>query len=157
MKFTVIKDLKQYKVMKPILSSVLIFSILYIVSDFFVKYNNFGITPEVVKLTVLGDEEQFLDPLGKNAFLEFWHIEIFSIMMVCFIVSTIYIRLSKGSYRALFIVNILLISAIISLVLLPVLYFYSSMFIYPYLFTFYLWHILIFVTSLISLKALYSA
>lgn len=156
MKFTLIKDLKKDKIMKPILSSVLLFSILYIISDFFVKYNNFGITPDIIKLTVLGDEEQFLDPLGKNIFLEFWHIEIFSIMMVCFIVCTIYIRLSNGSKRALFVVNTLLISAILSLVLLPVLYFYSAAFIYPYLFTFYLWHILILAASLISLKALYS-
>lgn len=157
MKFTIIKDLKKDKIMKPILSSVLIFSILYITSDFFVKYNSFGITPEAVKLTLLGDEEQFLDPLGKNAFLEYWHIEIFSIMMVCFIISTLYIRLSMGSKTTLFIVNTLLISAILSLILLPISYFYSAIFIYPYLFTFYLWHILLLLTSLSSIKALYSA
>lgn len=157
MKFTVIKDLKKDRVMRPVISSVLIFGILFIASDIFVKYNGFGITPEVVKLTLLGDEEQFLDPMGKNVFLEFWHIEIFSTMMVCFIVSTIYIRLSKGSQRAILIVNMLLIGAIISLAVLPVLYFYSDALTNLYLLTFYLWHILAFLASLLSLKALYSA
>lgn len=157
MKFTLIKDLKKDRVMKPIISSVLIFSILFIASDLFVKHNGFGITPASIELSVYGDEEQFLDPIGKNVFLEFWHVEIFSVMMVCFLLSTIYIRLSMGSKKALIIVNIMLISAILSLIFLPVLYFFSAVFIYPYLLTFYIWHLCAFFASVISLKALYSA
>jgi hypothetical protein len=156
MKFTVIKDLRKDRIMRPILSSALLFGMLFIVADLFVKHNGFGITPTAIKMSVLGDEEQFLDPLGKNVFLEFWHVEIFSIMMVCFIVSTIYIRLSNGSKKALFIVNVMLISAILSLVFLPLLYFLSSSFIYPYLFTFYTWHLCAFFASAVSLKAFYS-
>jgi hypothetical protein len=153
-KFTLVKDLKSDDVMRPTLTSVLFFSFIYLIVDFFVKHLGFGITPDAITLTLLGDEQQYLDPLAKNVFLEFWHSEIFFVMFISFIVTTVYIRTSSASKVAIIFVNIMLISAIISLISLPLSFFYSELFVYPYVFSFYLWHILGIVASILSLKVL---
>jgi hypothetical protein len=153
-KFTLVKDLKSDDVMRPTLTSVLFFSFIYLITDFFVKHFGFGITPDAITLTLLGDEQQYLDPLDKNVFLEFWHSEIFFVMFISFIITTIYIRTSSASKIAIISVNIMLVSAIISLISLPLSFFYSELFVYPYVFSFYLWHLLGIVASILSLKVL---
>ncbi|MCX6076667.1 MAG: hypothetical protein NTW78_07235 [Campylobacterales bacterium] len=157
MKFTIIKDLNQDKMMKPILSGLLFFTLLYLLSDFIVKYNSFGIFPHAVQATLFGGEEEFLDPIIKASFLEFWHVEIFFIMMILFTLSTVYIRLSKASKSAIVVVNLMMISAIISLISLPLSYFFSSDFINIYITTFFIWHIFALFSALYSLKRLHYA
>ncbi|MCX6051013.1 MAG: hypothetical protein NTZ60_00715 [Campylobacterales bacterium] len=154
MKFTIIKDLNQDSMMKPILSGLLFFTLLYLLSDFIVKYSNFGIFPHAIHATLFGNEEQFIDPINKASFLEFWHVEIFFIMMILFTLSTVYIRLSKASKSAIVIVNLMMMSAITSLISLPLAYFLSSDFINIYVATFFIWHILALISTLYSLKRL---
>lgn len=157
MKFTLIKDLKQDSVMKPILSGLLFFIILYFVSDIFVKDLGFGISVHTIKLTLFGSEEEFLDPITQASFLEFWHVEIFFIMMIVFTLSTIFIRVSNASKSAIVIVNLMMISSIISLISLPFAYFFSSEFINIYVATFFIWHILALFCAFYSLKRLHYA
>ncbi len=157
MKFTIIKDLNQDSMMKPILSSLLFFTLLYLLSDFFVKYSSFGLFPHAVYSTLFGSEEEFLDPISKASFLEFWHVEIFFIMMILFTLSTIFIRVSNASRRAIIVVNLMMISAIASLISLPLAYFFSSSFINIYVATFFIWHILALFSVLYSLKRLHHA
>jgi hypothetical protein len=157
MKFTLIKDLKQDSVMSPILSGLLFFIILYLVSDIFVKDLGFGISVHTINLTLFGSEEEFLDPITQASFLEFWHVEIFFIMMIVFTLSTIFIRVSNASKSAIVLVNLMMISSIISLISLPFAYFFSSEFINIYVATFFIWHILAILSSLYSLKRLHYA
>ena len=138
MKFTLIKDLKQDSIMKPILSALVLFTLLYLVSDFFVKQSSFGLFPDAIYTTLLGNEEEFIDSINKASFLEFWHAEVFFIMMIVFTLSTVYIRLSKASKFAILLVNLMMLSAITSLITLALAYFYSSLFIYIYSITFFI-------------------
>lgn len=157
MKFTLIKDLKQDSMMKPILSVFLFFTLLYLVSDIFVKNSGFGVFPSAVKSTMFGNEQEFLDPISKASFLEFWHVEIFFIMMIIFTLSAVYIRLSKASRSAIVVVNLMMISALASLISLPISYFFNPIFINMYVATFFIWHILALFSSLYSLKRLHYA
>ena len=157
MKFTLIKDLKQDSMMKPILSGLLFFTLLYLVSDIFVKNSGFGVFPSAVKSTMFGNEQEFLDPISKASFLEFWHVEIFFIMMIIFTLSAVYIRLSKASKSAIVVVNLMMISAIASLISLPISYFFNPIFINMYVTTFFIWHILALFSSVYSLKRLHYA
>lgn len=143
--------------MKPILSSLLFFTLLYLISDIFVKQSSFGIFTQTIHLTLFGDEEQFVDPITQSSFLEFWHGEIFFIMMIVFTLSTIFIRVSNASKSAIVIVNLLMISSIISLISLPLAYFIHVGFIQIYVLTFFVWHILSILSALTSLKGLYYA
>lgn len=157
MKFTLIKDIKQDSMMKPILSGLLFFTLLYLVSDVFVKYSSFGITPNAVFITLVGNEEEYLDPISKASFLEFWHVEIFFVMMILFTLSAVYIRLVQASKISIVVVNLMMISAIIALVSLPMAYFLSSSFIMVYVISFFIWHICALFSVLSSLKSFYYA
>ncbi len=155
MRFTLIKDLKQDSMMKPILSGLLIFTLLYLISDIFVKSYSFGIFEETIKATMFGNEEEFLDPLTTSAFLEFWHMEIFFIMMTVLTLSAVYIRFSGAKGFNIIIVNAVMISALISLVALVLSFFLNAAFIQLYVASFFIWHICAIYMSLYSLTKLY--
>jgi len=138
-KFTLINNIKQDKAMRLVLSGFLGFILLYLVSDVLVKYSSFGIFPETIKTTLFGNEEEFIDPITTSSFLEFWHIEIFFMMMILLTLSAIFIRLAKRSRVAM--TNTLMISAIVSLVTLALSYFVGSFFIHIYVLTFFIWHL----------------
>ena len=125
--------------MKPILVGFLSFILIYLISDILVKYSSFGIFPQDIKVTLFGNEEEFIDPITKSSFLEFWHTEIFFMMMILLTLSAIFIRLSKKSKMTM--VNTLMISAIISLISLALSYFLSGSFINIYVVTFFIWHL----------------
>ena len=151
MKFTLIKDLKQDFLMKPILSGLLIFTLLYLIADVIVKNATIGIFFNDIAYNLFGNEEEFLDPMLQSVFLEFWHIEIFFIMMILLSLSAVYIRLSTMSTINLIILNTTLLSAILSLVSIVLSYFVWDSFLIVYVISFFLWHILSFYMALISL------
>ncbi len=128
--------------MRPILSGLLIFTLLYLVFDIFVKHLNFGIFPDAIKLTLFGNEDEFLDPMTQSSFLEFWHIEIFFIMMILLTLSAVFIRVTNISKKQILITNITMISSIISLVSLLASYFISDSLVEVYVLGFFIWHIL---------------
>lgn len=155
MKFTLIKDLKEDTTMKPILTGLLLFILLYLLSDVVVKHLNFGIFADDLHLTLFGDEEQYIDPLSTASFLEFWHIEIFFIMMLLLTLSAVYIRLAKDSSSKLITLNIVMLSAITSLVSIIFAYFFSKSFVNVYMISFLLWHITAIYMVFYSLWKLY--
>lgn len=151
MKFTLIKDLKQDSLMKPILSGLLIFTLLYLIADIIVKNATIGIFITDITYSLFGNEEEFLDPMLQSTFLEFWHIEIFFIMMILLSLSAVFIRLSTMNIKNLVILNTTLLSAIVSLISIVLSYFVSDSFLAVYMISFFLWHILSFYMALISL------
>ena len=155
MRFTLIKDLKQDSMMRPILTGLLLFTLLYLVSDIFVKSSSFGIYEETIKTTLYGNEDEFLDPLTTSSFLEFWHMEIFFIMMILLTLSAIFIRLSGAKGFNIIIINTVMISALISLVALILSFFVNATFVQLYVLSFFLWHVCAVYMSLYSLIKLY--
>ena len=153
MKFTLINNIKQDRAMRLILTGFLSFILLYLISDIIVKYFGFGILPDTIKTTLFGNEEEFIDPITKASFLEFWHVEIFFMMMILLTLSAIFIRLANRSRVAM--TNTLMISAIISLVSIALSYFVASFFIYIYVLTFFIWHLSAIYMILYSLWKLY--
>lgn len=154
MKFTLIKNIKQDKAMRLILTGFLSFILLYIISDILVKSFGFGISTDAIYTTLFGNEENFIDPITKASFLEFWHTEIFFMMMILLTLSAIYIRLSNRS--KIFMTNTLMISAITSLVAIALAYFASAIFVYLYVITFFIWHLSAVYMILYSFWKLYA-
>jgi len=138
-KFTVIKNLQKDSAMSLILKGFLFFILLYIVSDIFVMKESFGISAEALHSTLFGNEEAYIDPINEASFLEFWHTQIFFIMMILLTLSAVFIRVAKRSRNIL--TNILMISAIASLVSLPLAYYTSKFFINIYVISYFLWHL----------------
>lgn len=154
MKFTLIKNIKQDKAMKLILTGFLSFILLYIISDILVKSFSFGISVNTINITLFGNQDEFIDPITKASFLEFWHTEIFFMMMILLTLSAIYIRLSNRS--KIFMTNTLMISAITSLVAIALAYFTSAIFVYLYVITFFIWHLSALYMILYSFWKLYA-
>jgi hypothetical protein len=138
-KFTVIKNLQKDSAMSLILKGFLFFILLYIVSDIFVMKSSFGISADAVSSTLFGSEEAYIDPINESSFLEFWHTQIFFIMMILLTLSAVFIRVAKRSRNI--ITNILMISALISLVSLPFAFYTSKFFIDIYVISYFLWHL----------------
>lgn len=139
MKFTVIKNLQKDSAMSLILKGFLLFILLYVVSDIFVMKESFGISAEAVNSTLFGNEEAYIDPINEASFLEFWHTQIFFIMMILLTLSAVFIRVAKRSRDIL--TNTLMISALISLISLPLAFYTSKFFINIYVISYFLWHI----------------
>lgn len=155
MRFTLIKSLQQDKSMRPILTGLLFFTLFYILSDVLVKYLNFGVFPEAIKLTLFGNEEQYIDPLTKASFLEFWHAEIFFMMMILLTISAVFVRLAKHETFKIIVLNALMLSALFSLVSLLLTFFVSKFFVFFYSFLFLIWHIIALCIIVYSLWKLY--
>lgn len=154
MRFTLIKDLKQDKSMRPIVSGLLIFTLLYLAVDILVKSNSFGLFNSTIKLTLFGDEEQFIEPLSQASFLEFIHTEIFFIMMILLTLSAVYARVSHKKSFSLWIINAVLLNSLVSLIALAFSYYSSPLLINLYVVTFFFWHILAFYMATCSLWSL---
>ena len=139
MKFTLINNIQKDSAMSLILKGFLIFILLYLAADILVMNSSFGISIQSISTTLFGNEEEYIDPINEASFLEFWHTQIFFIMMILLTLNAIFIRMAKKS--RVIVPNILMISAIISLVSLP-LAFYSEFFIQVYIFTYFIWHLM---------------
>lgn len=143
--------------MRPLLTFLLLFIMIYLLSDIFVKYFSFGLFPNQVRTTLFGDIKEFIDPIIEAEFLEFWHAEIFFAMMVLFTLSTIYIRLTQASKLAIFIVNLMMISALLCLVSLPLAYYAWAPLVNLYVLSFFLWHLSTLFAALHAIKRFYFA
>lgn len=139
MKFTVIKNLQKDSAMSLILKGFLFFILLYVVSDIFVMKSTFGISAEAVSSTLFGNEEAYIDPINEASFLEFWHTQIFFIMMILLTLSAVFIRVAKRSRNIL--TNALMTTALISLISLPLAFYTSKIFIDIYIVSYFLWHL----------------
>lgn len=156
MKFLIVKNIHEDPNFKPILFGLLIFIFFYLLIDLFVKQEGFGITPVDVFSTLFGNEDEYLDPIDKSVFLEFWHMEIFLTMLLLFTLNSIFIRLSLASKLALYLSHTMMISAFSALVSLAISFFFLADFVYLYSMSFMLWHILALYATAYSLFKLYA-
>jgi hypothetical protein len=100
---------------------------------------SFGISAESVNSTLFGNEDAYIDPINEASFLEFWHTQIFFIMMILLTLSAVFIRVAKRSRNIL--TNALMLSALASLISLPLAFYISAFFVHVYVITYFLWHL----------------
>ena len=140
--------------MKPILSGLLLFTLIYLLSDIYFTKLSLGLLSEQIQTTLFGDVDEFLDPISRASFLEYIHMQIFFMMMLVLTLSTVYIRMTNKKTYSLVVVNLLMMSALLTLLTLGLSYFLNAVFINFYVFTFFTWHIVALYMSLSSLWSL---
>ena len=155
MKFTLVKDLKGDTLMRPLLGGLLLFILLFLTADILLKNDNIGLTPSHLSQTLFGDEEAYIEPITEHFLLEIMHSDIFFMMMTLLTLSTVYARLCQNTSIRVVNINATMISALLTIVFLPLAYYVSSLFILPYIITFYSWHILAFFMAVASLYYLF--
>lgn len=138
MKFTLIKNIQKDSAMSLILKGFLVFILLYLIADILVMKSSFGLTVETISATLFGNEEEYIDPINEAGFLEFWHTQIFFIMMILLTLNAIFIRVANRS--RVINTNILMISAITSLISIVLAYYVSAFFVNIYMWSYFIWH-----------------
>lgn len=141
--------------MRPIMSGLLIFILLYLLADFFVKYASIGLFSETLTHTLLGNADEFLDPITQASFLEHLHTETFFLMMILLTLSAVFMRLWHTTPFALILLNITMLSALLSLLALALSYYSSIGFINLYVVSYFTWHLGAIFMSISSLYRLY--
>jgi len=151
LRFTLIKNVKKDKAMRPILNTLLFFILLYIPFDIYVKSHTMGISTETIMITLFGNADEFIDPMNKSVFLEFIHMQIFFLMMILLTLSAIFIRLLSQKKNTVLVINLLMGFALITPITLFLSYFYTHDFINIYLFSFFTWHLIALYMTLHSI------
>jgi magnesium-transporting ATPase (P-type) len=154
MRFTLIKDLKKENTMAPLLVGMLVFFFLYLCADFVVKQYGFGLFESQIKITLFGNEEEFIEGMVQSAFLEYMHGEIFFTMMLLLTLCAVYVRVAQDQRYKLSVLNITMLSALLTPVSLFTAYFYNAAFLPTYIATFFSWHLFALFMILSSLQRL---
>ncbi len=138
MKFTLVKNIQKDSAMSLILKGFLLFILLYLIADVLVMNSSFGITVDTITTTLFGNEDEYIDPINEASFLEFWHTQIFFVMMILLTLNAIFIRVANRS--RVINTNILMISAITSLISLVLAFYVSNFFVNVYMWSYFIWH-----------------
>ena len=157
MKFTLVKDLRQDPLMRPVLSGLLVFLILFFISNLAQKYEQIGLHVNTATLVMYGDEENFIDPISITSLLEMLHGDLFMMMMTLLSLSAVYIRLSPHINMSKVVIHLLMISAICSILFLLAAYYYHTIFLALWIFCLWIWHLLALSMSIESLYRLYNS
>ena len=155
MKFTLVKDIKGDTLMRPILGGLLLFILLFLSADVVLKNDHIGLTPTALAQTLFGNEEEYIEPVTEHFLLELMHSDIFFMMMTLLTLSAVYARLCQNKTIRIVNINATMISALLTILFLPLAYYLSAIFIFPYIIAFYAWHILALFMAIASLYYLY--
>ena len=141
--------------MRPLLGGLLLFLILFLSADVLLKNDHIGLTPSHLSQTLFGNEEEYIEPITEHFLLELMHSDIFFMMMTLLTLSAVYARLCQNSTIRIVNINAVMISALLTVLLLPLAYYVSALFILPYIIAFYSWHILALFMAIASLYYLF--
>ena len=139
--------------MRPVLMGLLLFILLFISLDILNASYKIGLSFSEVSLFIYGNEEEYIDPISFASLLEYVHLSIFLSMMLLLTLSAIYARLCTSHKRVKKVINLLMISAIISIISLlsaP----YTQLGVYCYVISFWIYHASVVFMSVVSLKKL---
>ncbi len=155
MKFTLVKDIKGDSLMRPLLGGLLLFMLLFLSADVLLKNEHIGLTPTHLSQTLFGDEEAYIEPATEQFMLELIHSDIFFMMMTLLTLSAVYARLCQNKTIRIVNINATMISALLTVLFLPLAYYLSAWFVLPYIIAFYSWHILALFMAIASLYYLF--
>ena len=141
--------------MRPLLSGLLLFILLFLMADVLLKNKLIGLTPSHLSQTLFGNEAEYVEPATEHFLLELLHGDIFFMMMTLLTLSAIYARLCQNSSLRMVNINAMMISALLTLFFLPLAYYLSAHFVMPYIIAFYSWHILALFMAIASLYYLF--
>ena len=140
---------KTSPIKNPLLIKLILFLVLtlllYLGLDILLHHHQIGLTLSTATDTILGNEEEFLDPILFDTILERVHADVLSAMLTLMLLTTILVRLNPQSKQRL--VHLSFISAIltqVALLLAPSLTLFISLWIILFVF----WHLLAFFMGL---------
>ncbi len=129
---------------------------LFLISNIYVKGLNFGFDPQSVFITLLGDQDNFIEPYALESLLEMTHIDLFFHSMLFLIVAALGLRVDKHSTAMKVILAVLLLLIVIAVIspfaALSGIYFYALAWYYSFI----LMHMTLFLIMLLIVVKMWS-
>lgn len=142
MKFVITKELEHSKLLNTLMTGVSVALFFYFIFDLFLHMFLIGSSLSAIHNTLYGNMEEFIEPILLDTLLLQVHIDLFMSLMSLMILTTIYIRLFAEEKRTQGMVHLLFIVGLLSPLMLMAAYFGSKFFVYVWIVTFLLGHLL---------------
>jgi hypothetical protein len=146
------KELINNPLLKQLMLFLVVVLMLFLLSDIALHHYQIGLTLNQTTETIMGNEENFTDPILFDSLLERLHIDILTSMLTLMLLAVILIRLTPKAKQ--YTIHIAFISAILTQFSL-LLSFYFKPFILIWIGLFILWHLVAFQMSIKSIWRLY--
>ena len=154
MKFLVTKDLAHSTLLGNLMAGVSIALFFYLGLDVVLHAYVIGSDLTAITNTLYGNVEEFIEPILIDTLLLQVHIDLFMSLFSIMIIASIYIRIYSDKKVTKWLVHILFILGLLAPVFLLVAYFTSIGFVYVWLASFILGHLLGMAMSLRIVKKL---
>lgn len=136
------------------MGSVVIAICIYLVLDLILHSYVVGSDIASIKSTLFGSSETFEEPILIDSLLLQVHIDLFMTIFSLLILSSIYIRLYSQTSKIKWTIHLLFLLGLFSPIFLLLAYFLSEVFIYLWIISFLLWHVMAFILSFMIVKRL---
>jgi hypothetical protein len=154
MKFLVTKDLEHSRLLSYLMGGVVFAILLYLGFDIVLHAYVIGLDMETISATLFGDLENFVEPILIDSLLLQVHIDLFMTLFAVMILASIYMRLYSSKGVTKWVVHLLFIFGMLAPVAILLAYFVSESFIFIWLLSFLLWHLLGSIVGILILKKL---
>ncbi len=153
MKFLTTKELNENEFLKYLIAGLLLFFVLFLISDVALHHLQIGLNFKEACSLILGNEEEFIEPILLETLLLTVHIDLFFSMLLLLCLTAISIRVFKRANPTFWFLNALYISAMLAPLLLISSYFLGEIVVMTWIVVFIIWHVL---ALFLSLKTLYA-
>lgn len=133
------KELNKNPLLKKLILFLVFSLLLYLGLDVLLHHQQIGLTLSMATNTILGNEEEFLDPILFDTLLTLTHANILSSMISLMLLAVILIRLNPN--RKQYFIHFSFITAILNHIFLLLTFLYSWA-ILIWIVLFMLWHLL---------------
>jgi len=142
MKFLVTKDLQHSTLLGNLMVGVSVALFFYLGLDVVLHGYLLGTNLTEINTTLYGNVEEFVVPILIDSLLLQVHSDLFISLFGIMIIASIYIRLFSGKKSTKSFVHLLFILGLLSPIMLLIAYFSSVVFVYLWVASFLLWHLL---------------
>jgi len=154
MKFLVTKELAHVALLKNLMVTVCVALFFYLGLDVVVHGYVLGFDVDGILSSLYGNAEEYIEPILIDSLLLQVHIDLFMSLFSLLILSSIYIRLFAELKSSKYLVHVVLFLGLLSPLLLMLAYFTSEVWVFVWLFSFILGHLLAMYMSLTIVKKL---
>ena len=154
MKFLLNKDLEHSSLLGNLMAGVVFALFFFFLLDVMLHGYVVGLDVPTLSTTLFGNPDEFIEPILLDTLLLQVHIDLFMALFSIMIVASIYIRLYSKKEMTKWLVHALFILGLFTPIFLMLAYFTNVWFVYVWLLTFILGHLLAMLMSLLILKKL---
>ena len=151
MKFLVTKELWHNQLLKWLVVFFVAILILFLLSDMLLHHYQIGLEFSRAIETIMGNEEEFTDPILFDALLERVHIDIFTSTITLMLLALIYVRVAPQNKIKSLPIHLLFLTAILSHIALMGGFYAGEFLIYSWVVLFIIWHIIAIALSFYTL------